>query len=550
MRKLSTMKLKKITLALLTLITFTSYSQTLEFTPVTDYPTLIANIFGVQCEGVSNVNVISHPQAIGRFENAQFLGLNSGLVMATGIQSNPTLPAGAFSSTAIGTPSDQDIFNWGVSNGQNPNNFDACVVEFDFTPQITDTIRFHYILASEEYPEYAPSAYTDRFLFLVSENGGTNQNVAILPGTPITVEINTVNASNNPQYYVDNLNGPNGQYFIYDGYTVPFEAKFHAQVGSTYHIKLVVADVADDIYDTAIFLDEQGTFNDIHGDLTINGQPAEGTIEVFNFLGDTLLATPVEVIPVTNGSYLTDSLPSGYYHVRFTPDPALFPTTAPFYYIDGDTWSSATAIGLPCFLDSAGISLSPFNVQNGTGTINGTVTIDTSYQKSSVEPLENALLKLIDNATNLTVDFTYSDVNGMYQFTQVSAGDYSILIDVPYIPQLDTHAINILDGQIILGADFEVALDGIHALDNLALSLEENQLVNIQLYPNPVKSELSIVNPSNEALNYEIYEMNGSLVSTGILSAGVTKINLAFLDNGVYLIKSNQTSVRRIVIQK
>jgi len=544
------MKLNYLLVSLLTIISLNSYSQTIEYAPVNDYPTLIANIFGVQCEGVSNVQVQAHQMAIGRFENGQGLGLTSGLAMTTGFLVGSNTPSGNFNSYANGFPMDMDIYNFGQASGQVPMNYDACIVQFDFTPLVSDTVRFSYILASEEYPEYSPSNYTDRFLFLVSENGGTSQNVAILPGTATTVEINTVNPYFNPQYYFDNSTGPNSQNFVYDGYTVPFEAKFFSQVGSTYHIKLVIADVNDDIYDTAIFLDEQDAYNDIHGDLTINGQPAEGVIEIFNFIQDTLLATPVAIIPVSNGSYLADSLTSGLFHVRFTPDPVLFPSTAPFYYIDGDTWNTATAIGLPCFLDSAGISLTPFNVQNGSGTINGTVTIDTSYQKSNVEPLDNALLKLIDKTTGMAIDFTYSDASGLYQFSQVSTGEYAILIDVPYIPMLDTHTIAIQDGQVIYGADFEVALDGIHALDNIELTLHEDQLVNIQVYPNPVKSELSVVNPSSEALNYEIYSMNGSLVAQGELNTGVSKINVDYLENGIYLLQSNQTSVRKIVIQK
>lgn len=544
------MKNLTLTLILMAAFNFNNFGQTIEYTTVTDYPTMIANIFGVQCEGVSNVQVQSHQMAIGRFENGQGLGLSSGLAMSTGQLVGSNTPSGNFNSFANWFPMDQDIFDFGNASGQIPQNFDACIVEFDFTPLVSDTVRFSYILASEEYPEYSPSAYTDRFLFLVSENGGPAENVAILPGTTTIVEINTINPSINSQYYVNNMIGPNSQNFVFDGYTVPFEAKFYSQLGSTYHVKLVIADVNDDIYDSAIFLDEQDAHNDIYGDLTINGQPAEGVIEIFNYVQDTILATPVAVIPVTNGSYLADSLTSGYFHVRFTPDPVLFPTTAPFYYTDGDTWNTATAIGLPCFLDSAGISLNPFAVLNGTGTINGTVTIDTSYQKSAVEPFENALLKLINNATGVAVDFAYSDANGMYQFTQVSPGDYAILIDVPYIPQLDTHSIAIQDGQVLFGADFEVALDGIHAEDNVVLSVSEDQLLNIQLYPNPVKSELSIVNPSNEILNYEIHAMSGGLVSQGNLGSGVTKLNVERLENGVYLLKTNQTSIRKIVIQK
>ncbi len=532
------------------LLSSLSFSQTLTFAPVNDYPTLIANIFGVQCEGVSNVQVTAHPQSIGRFENGQSFGLSSGLAMTTGVLFQANQPNTNFLSADNGFPQDTDIYNYGVANGQTPVNFNACVVEFDFNPQVSDSVKFKYILASEEYPEYSPSAYTDRFLFLVSENGNPSQNVALLPDGITLVEINTVNPSVNSQYYFNNSIGPNAATFAFDGYTVTFEAKFFAQIGSTYHIKLVIADVADAIYDSAIFLDEQDTYNDIHGDLTINGQLATGTIDVFSFLQDTILATPIAVIPVTNGSYLADSLPSGLYHVRFTPDPILFPTTAPFYYTNGDTWSTATAVALPCFLDSAGISLSPFNVQNGSGTISGMVTIDTSYNKAVTEPLANALLKLIDNGNGDVVGFTYSDVNGLYTFNQISTGSYSIIMDVPYIPQLNDHTIQVIDGQNIVGADFEVLTDGIHAIDNVQLSLNEEQAAFIKMYPNPATTELTVINASGSNLQYSIYGLNGLLILEGTINIGSNKIDVNDLNNGFYMIKTGDSDVRKISIQK
>src|SRR5690606_20391596 len=154
-------------------------------------------------------------------------------------------------------PGDYDIIQYGNLTGQGASSHDAIAVHFDFTPIVSDTIRFNYIFASEEYPEYSNTTYNDRFLFLVPENGGIPVNIANVTGTRITVEINSINQYVNPQYYIDNMGGPNSANFVFDAYTVPLQAKFYAQVGNTYHIKLVISDVSDGVYDSAIFLDEQ-----------------------------------------------------------------------------------------------------------------------------------------------------------------------------------------------------------------------------------------------------------------------------------------------------
>ncbi len=543
------MKSLKLLLLPFTFLFFTSSAQQIQFAPITNLDMMIANIFGVQCDGVSNVQLFSAPIQVGRFENGATIGLNSGLMMSTGLTVGTNLGSWNFNSTAIGSAGDAEIAMFGANAGQNPSNYDACRIEFDFTPSVSDTIRFTYVLASEEYPEYANTSFTDRFLFLVSENGGAYGNIAFLPGTTTPVEINSVNQVINSQYYIDNTGGPNSPYFVFDGYTVPFEAKFFAQVGSTYHIKLVLADVNDAIYDSAIFLDEQESYNDISGLLSVNGSPAEGILDVFNFVGDTLLATPVQSIVVTNGTYLADSLQTGMYHVRFTPDPTLFPGVAPLYYTAGETWAEAEAIGLPCFLDNGNINSTSLNALNGSGTISGNIVIDTTYLMMPTQPFENALVKLF-NEQDEVVAFTYSDVDGNFSFVGVNSGDYYILLDVPYIPQLNVHPITVVDGQNIVGADFTILLDGITAANNLALSLAENSVSKVTVYPNPAKDLIHIANYSGTASSFEIFGIQGNSVMTGELNSGIQTIETSELTNGVYIVEIGKKERIRLVISK
>lgn len=542
-------RIKKILLSIVFLTSGYSYSQTIEFTQISNLEMMIANIFGVQCDGVSNVQLMAVPQQVGRFENGGILGLNSGLVLSTGIVSGSQQPSAVFNSTTLGTVGDAEIAQFGANAGQMSSNYDACVVEFDFTPTLSDTIRFNYVLASEEYPEFANTPYTDRFLFLVSENNGSYANIAVLPGTTIPVEINSVNQMINPQYYIDNLSGPNAGSFVFDAYTTPFEAKFFAQSGATYHIKLVIADVSDYVFDSAIFLDEQESYNDINGTLTVNGAPAEGIIEVFNFIGDTTLAQPIQILAVTNGTYLADSLQTGMYHVRFTPDPALFPGVAPLYYTNGDTWSTAEAIGLPCFLNSGNINSNTLNVLNGSGVIAGSVIIDTTYLKSPTVPYENALVKLF-NISNQVVAFTYSDVLGNFQFTAIPSGNYYIRLDVPYIPQLNDHSITVVGNDIVIGADFSILIDGIYAVDNIELGIEEANLLEVAVYPNPAKDKIYISNGTKADLSVELSTIDGQIIHKSFIGIGNTELDLLTLADGIYFIRLGASDLRKLIVKK
>lgn len=509
---------------------------------------LVANIFGVQCEGVANVQINGAPYAVGRFDNGQGVGLNSGMMLSTGFLNYSYQPVGNFASTQLGSPGDMDIINYGNLNGSGANSFDAVSVEFDFTPQVTDTIRFTYIFASEEYPEYSNSSFNDRFMFLVSENGGTPTNIATVPGTNTAVEINSINQVINPQYYIDNTLVPSGAYFVFDGYTVPLEAKFYAQLGSTYHIKLVISDIADGVFDSAILLDEQESYNDISGQLTVNGSPAEGIIEVFNFSEDTLLATPVQTIPVTAGTYLADSLTSGVYHVRFTPDPVAFPGAVPLYFQSGSTWSTADLIGLPCYLNSADIDANTVNVADGGATIFGNVIIDTSYLKMTVA-FEGAYIQLKDQSTHETVSFAWTDVNGDYALTSVPDGSFYILVDVPYIPQADTFMVTIAGGVSGEGFDYQILTDGISMNGEPSLGLAQETITQFDMYPNPANEQLTVTLQGTEDQLMRLTTVNGQTVQQQVLSAGPHSVSTKGLASGVYLLTVGNSQPQRLIVQ-
>ncbi len=107
-------------------------------------------------------------------------------------------------------------------------------------------------------------------------NGG--ENIALVPGTGQDVTINTINIQTNPGYYVDNvpigqtqaefgcvpadLNNPGAAEteIEYDGFTTVLTATANVQICETYHIRLVIGDVNDGVFDSAVFL-EANSFN-------------------------------------------------------------------------------------------------------------------------------------------------------------------------------------------------------------------------------------------------------------------------------------------------
>lgn len=236
----------------------------------------------------SNVTFSGATNQIGSFNSANAnVGIGNGIILATGDialalgpnnQGGGTLGGGAFNAT----DADLDLLD-----PQYTHN-DAAVLEFDFEAT-GPSVSFRYVFASEEYPEYTGASdgcgdVSDAFGFFLSGPGinGTFTsdavNIAVIPGTSEFVSINTLNggctglaepgdpACNYCEFYVNNGDGftaPYNEvntYIQYDGMTVVLTATYEGlECGETYHIKLVIADASDTVFDSGVFL-EAGSF--------------------------------------------------------------------------------------------------------------------------------------------------------------------------------------------------------------------------------------------------------------------------------------------------
>ena len=167
-------------------------------------------------------------------------------------------------TTPFATPGDADLT---ALAGASAVTGDAALLEFDFTPTCHEgtacNVTFEYVFGSDEYNEYANSAYNDVFGFFLTDvtENGVKKNYAVLPGiTPETaVSINTVNGGNplgtnakHPEFYRNN--SPGVLNVQADGLTVPLQFNAPVISGHTYHIKLGVADVSDTSYDSWVFI--------------------------------------------------------------------------------------------------------------------------------------------------------------------------------------------------------------------------------------------------------------------------------------------------------
>jgi hypothetical protein len=210
----------------------------------------------------SNITFQGDNAQIGGFTcNSCGLGIGNGVVIGSGNVDGADGPnsSGSFNQ---GPPDFSDgvgDIDLEALSGMSLNN--TAVLEFDFVPT-GDSLAFNYVFSSDEYPEFVNSI-NDAFGFFLSGPGvngpytNSAMNIALIPGSSVPISINTVNDFQNSAYYVDNTGGvANVQA---DGLTTVLTAYAEVICGENYHIKIVIGDAMDNLYDSWVFL-EAGSF--------------------------------------------------------------------------------------------------------------------------------------------------------------------------------------------------------------------------------------------------------------------------------------------------
>lgn len=221
---------------------------------------------------------------VGTFTNTNpSFPFRSGILLTTG---NIDFAQGPNTGSPASDPVPQtaDHIDYDLQPLATASIYSTSVLEFNFYTgrnEFTNKASFNYIFASEEYPTFVCSSYNDVFAFFLTgpdpDNCGrdTTVNIAFIPTGGenfIPVTINTVNGggheqegcpSNSAFFRVNPSNGP----IEYNGYTarsdngqdVGLTASSMLCPCSEYKIKISIANIGDNNYDSGVFL-ETGSF--------------------------------------------------------------------------------------------------------------------------------------------------------------------------------------------------------------------------------------------------------------------------------------------------
>ncbi|WP_323789827.1 choice-of-anchor L domain-containing protein [Psychroserpens sp.] len=288
---------------------------------------LIQANLGQGCVDISNIFSTINGQVNGIPSYGSFERSNSNFPFQNGIMLS-TGNINSAGNSVIASPLNEGEDDW-LTDSDLENalgitqTINATSIEFDFI-SVANQIQFNYLLASEEYNANFPCQYSDGFAFLIKEAGTSNpySNIAIIPGTSIPVNTNTIHdeivgfcpAENETFFEGYNIGDTN-----YNGRTTVLTATASIVPNVQYHIKLVIADQSDENYDSAVFI-EGNSFNasvDLGPDIVTCGDSVLLNGDIENSLASyEWFLNGVSISGATNETYEVTT--SGTYKVEIT----------------------------------------------------------------------------------------------------------------------------------------------------------------------------------------------------------------------------------------
>jgi PKD repeat protein len=233
----------------------------------------------------------------------------------------------------------------------------------------------------------------------------------------------------------------------------------------------------------------------------------------------------------------------GRYYVKAALDTSSpkYSDYLPTYFENAVKWKKADSIVVKnANVTGRNIHMKKGNNPGGPGFIKG--KISQGANKNEGDPLSDIEVMLFNDATGETVAYTYTDINGEYNFGSLAYGTYQVypeVLDVPTFPAIVTLSANASGAD---GIDMKINSREVY----VATAIKDNGPAgtrSLSVYPNPVSGTLYIpVKLDNsENLSLTIFDASGKKVfsQTYKYSAGEHTIGLPAngLSKGLYSIQ-------------
>lgn len=293
------------------------------------------------------------------------------------------------------------------------------------------------------------------------------------------------------------------------------------------------------------------------GRVWFEGQTLDGAMVLAVNLQDNTIRFADRVQTDAHGDFVFNSLFKGNYVVFAVPDTMSGLNAVSCYYAESEHWETAHQIVLNADIFDVDINLQPKakNMPQGTGKISGKFNLPVEPFKAqsvfcgdwfSREPaqlcndgLSNISITLYNPGLTSSLDYTLTDANGHFSFTNLPYGLYRLHAEVPGYP-MNLSPVLSLSATTPEVSNVQMKIE----LEKISIYLPDQDGVSevtVRVFPNPVKETLSLNLREEGFHTLYIYDIQGRIVFTKQLTAAeegkqqLFNINLSALKNGVYV---------------
>jgi PKD repeat protein len=223
----------------------------------------------------------------------------------------------------------------------------------------------------------------------------------------------------------------------------------------------------------------------------------------------------------TDGFYSFSAV-GGIYYVKAAmvvgqPD---YNNFQPTYFGDEFWWGDAAAIYNYTGSWSNDIDMIMASNSGGPGFISGFVSQGANKSAAVGDPIANATILVYDSTTNSPVGYTYSDVNGLFSFSNLDYGTYALYTDVLNM-FADVRYVTISPDNTVV--------------DNIQINVNETNTTEVQEVGGSYYRATAFPNPSSGKFSLSTIGLNGNYEMDIISVDGslVERKNLNLDDNSV-----------------
>ncbi len=294
---------------------------------------------------------------------------------------------------------------------------------------------------------------------------------------------------------------------------------------------------------------------DIHGVVRIGDHFVDhGRIDLIR-LDSANLMTVVDTKEFgdSTGMYSFGGVSSGHYFLKaeLLPASAFFGLFAPTYYIEALNWTGSTLIELGNPQNPYNFSLRHINgPSHGNGKINGHVSQGTKVNEGGT-PAANVEVILYDGS-NIALAYVNTDSNGLFEFSDLAMGEYTIWPEVAGLPTVPAH-ISLSAETPSANLSFSMTSSSITYGINEIFPEYFSQVGSV--FPNPAfegSSQMLVTVTHDLLLEKLIFNQSGQLVqnSREQLHKGINLVSFDLKDlvSGSYILQlrsGNEGSVNR-----